>query len=123
MRRKKWSGSRPTVGRTQREVLRDVMLTAAKYEAWLTLKELARFTRYGEASISAQLRHLRKARYGGFMIAKRQRAAAMRGVIDEPGVIWEYRMAAPVVVRRRKAGARTARTSGQPARARQRGAR
>ncbi len=45
---------------TQRDVLRDVMLTAGKYGAWMTLRELARLTRYGETSISAQLRHLRK---------------------------------------------------------------
>ena len=42
---------------TQRDVLRDVMLTAGKYGAWMTLRELARLTRYGETSISAQLRH------------------------------------------------------------------
>jgi len=38
---------------TQRDVLRDVMLTAGKYGAWMTLRELARLTRYGETSISA----------------------------------------------------------------------
>jgi hypothetical protein len=50
---------------TQRDVLRDVMLTAGKYGAWMTLRELARLTRYGETSISAQLRHLRKTKCGG----------------------------------------------------------
>jgi len=30
---------------TQRDVLRDVMLTAGKYGAWMTLRELARLTR------------------------------------------------------------------------------
>src|SRR5258707_13832510 len=58
---------------TQRDVLRDVMLTAGKYGAWMTLRELARLTRYGETSISAQLRHLRKARCGGFVLEKRAR--------------------------------------------------
>ena len=35
---------------TQRDVLRDVMLTAGKYGAWMTLRELARLTRYGETT-------------------------------------------------------------------------
>ena len=110
MRKARWSGSRSRVAQTQREVLRDVMLTAAKYEAWLTLKELERFTRYGEASISAQLRHLRKVQYGGFVIAKRQRTTGSLGrCVDEAGVIWEYRMTAPVVARRRRNKARAAR--------------
>jgi hypothetical protein len=36
------------------------MLSAGACETWLTLVELSRVTHYGEASISAQLRHLRK---------------------------------------------------------------
>ena len=48
--------------RSQREVIRDVMLAAADCDTWLTLGELRALTRYGEASISAQLRHLRKTR-------------------------------------------------------------
>ena len=44
--------------RTQRETLCDVMLSAAQCDTWLTLQELALLTHYGEASISAQLRHL-----------------------------------------------------------------
>jgi hypothetical protein len=44
----------------QRDVLRDVMLSAAECVTWLTLEELARMTSYPPASISAQLRHLRK---------------------------------------------------------------
>src|SRR5258707_8199180 len=58
---------------TQRDVLRDVMLTAGKYCAWMTLREVARLTRYGETSISAQLRHLRKAKCGGYLLEKRVR--------------------------------------------------
>src|SRR6202011_4898132 len=46
--------------RSQREVIRDVMLAAADCDTWLTLGELRTLTHYGEASISAQLRHLRK---------------------------------------------------------------
>ena len=66
MGRKRGTGKAQKAVPTQREVLRDVMLSAGKYGAWMTLHELARLTRYGETSISAQLRHLRKARCGGF---------------------------------------------------------
>ena len=81
--------------RSQREIIRDVMLSAAECETWLTLGELRALTRYGEASISAQLRHLRKAENGGYDVVKRHR----EGVSPErPGTdgrgecVWEYRM-------------------------------
>src|SRR6266478_4330485 len=76
---------------TQRDVLRDVMLAAGKYGAWMTLRELARLTRYGETSISAQLRHLRKARCGGFILEKRVRKPEVVGSEEHFGV-WEYRL-------------------------------
>ena len=49
-----------TFAPSQREVLRDVLLSATECGSWLTLRELSQLTQYGEASISAQLRHLRK---------------------------------------------------------------
>jgi hypothetical protein len=76
---------------TQRDVLRDVMLTAGKYGAWMTLRELARLTRYGETSISAQLRHLRKAKCGGFVLEKRVRKPEVVSS-EEHFVVWEYRL-------------------------------
>jgi hypothetical protein len=81
--------------RSQREVIRDVMLSAAECETWLTLGELRALTRYGEASISAQLRHLRKAEYGGYEVSKRHRdgAAPERKSADARGeCVWEYRL-------------------------------
>ena len=81
--------------RSQREVVRDVMLSAANCETWLTLGELRALTRYGEASISAQLRHLRKAENGGYEIAKRQRegAGSLRpGAAGRAECVWEYRI-------------------------------
>src|SRR6266403_2850474 len=51
-------------GRTQRETLLTVLRLAAGYEQWVTLQELAGKTKFPPASISAQLRHLRKALYG-----------------------------------------------------------
>jgi len=81
--------------RSQREIIRDVMISAADCETWLTLGELRALTRYGEASISAQLRHLRKTENGGYDVVKRHR----EGVSPErPGTdgrgecVWEYRI-------------------------------
>ena len=58
---------------------------------WLTLSEVRRniednFGKHDpEASISAQLRHLRKERFGGHMIEKRHRGPAKNG-------LYEYRL-------------------------------
>ena len=81
--------------RSQREIIRDVMLAAAECDTWLTLGELRALTRYGEASISAQLRHLRKFENGGYDVAKRHRegAAVARSGGDARGeCVWEYRI-------------------------------
>lgn len=84
--------ARPRSLRRQRDVLCDVMLSAGACETWLTLVELSRLTHFGEASISAQLRHLRKPEYGGFAVEKRTRenSVAISGV--EHGPVWEYRL-------------------------------
>lgn len=79
--------------RSQREIIRDVMLSAADCETWLTLGELRAITGYGEASISAQLRHLRKTENGGYSIEKRHRdgAGTVRTTVDGRGeCFWEY---------------------------------
>lgn len=81
--------------RTQLAVIRDVMLSAAGAgrtfgpgtSGWYTLRELAQLTGYGEASISAQLRHLRKRQFGGYVVEKQRR----RGEGLRAG-IWEYRV-------------------------------
>lgn len=76
--------------RRQREVIRDVMLSAGQCATWLTLEELARLTHYPPASISAQLRHLRKPRFGAFAVVKRSRKVTpwIRG--EGFGTLWEY---------------------------------
>jgi hypothetical protein len=91
MGRKRGADKPRTALPTQREVLRDVMLAAGKYGAWMTLGELGRLTRYGETSISAQLRHLRKARCGGYVLEKRVREAEVVSG-EEHFVVWEYRL-------------------------------
>jgi hypothetical protein len=106
MRRKRQATSeKEKPQRKQREVLRDVMLSAGQCGTWLTLQELALLTSYGEASISAQLRHLRKAAFGGFVVEKRRRESAEVARIFA-GAVWEYRMSYAVreVARRRPRG-------------------
>lgn len=74
-------------GGTQRETLLTVLRLAARYETWVTLAELAAKTKFPPASISAQLRHLRKAKYGGWMVEKRRREW------EREELVWEYRLA------------------------------
>jgi hypothetical protein len=78
--------------RRQRDVLCDVMLSASQCDTWLTLDELAKLTQYPPASISAQLRHLRKPQFGGYAVEKKPRklANALRG--EDFGTIWEYQL-------------------------------
>jgi hypothetical protein len=89
--------------RSQREIIRDVMVSAADCGTWLTLGELRALTRYGEASISAQLRHLRRAENGGYEITKRHREGASP---ERPGTdgrgdcVWEYRLTRGVCTER-----------------------
>jgi hypothetical protein len=72
--------------RPQREILLEVLRIAAQYETWVTLAELADKTRFPPASISAQLRHLRKAEYGAWRVERRRR----EWVTGE--LVWEYRL-------------------------------
>ena len=83
--------ARPRCSRRQRDVLCDVMLSAGQCETWLTLHELGRLTGYGEASVSAQLRHLRKPEFGSYEVDKRQRGVGST-VRGESGPLWEYRL-------------------------------
>lgn len=93
----------------QRDIVRDVMLSANECETWLTLDELARITRFPPASISAQLRHLRRPQHGGFRLRKRCRSLVEPAIssVDERfargGPLWEYRIG-----RARKEGQRRA---------------
>jgi len=68
--------------RKQHEVIKDYMLLVG---GWRTLGEIEAATRYPQASISAQLRHLRKPAFGSWIVEKRRRG---------PGT-WEYRIQQP----------------------------
>ena len=64
----------------QHEVIRNWML---KHHLWKTLAEIEEATGYPQASISAQLRHLRKPQFGSYIVEKRRRSI---------GGTWEYRV-------------------------------
>lgn len=55
---------------------------------WRTLREIAQITGDPEASISAQLRHLRKPRFGRYVLTKRHRG-------DPAAGLYEYRLEFP----------------------------
>jgi len=77
---------------TQLEVLRGVLALAAQYDSWMTLAELARKTNFPEASISAQLRHMRKAEHGGYRVEKRRRPWEEALKTNTTERVWEYRV-------------------------------
>lgn len=53
--------------------------------AWRTLSEIAERLSFPEASVSAQLRNLRKPRFGGFLVERRIRGERSYG-------LYEYRL-------------------------------
>ena len=75
--------------RTQIEVIRDLMLRASDAETWLTLAEIARATKFGEASISAQLRRLRAESH---LLRKRRRQGAYQQIAGIRRMVIEYRL-------------------------------
>jgi hypothetical protein len=56
---------------------------------WLTLSEISARTGDPQASISAQLRHLRKDRFGSYIVNKRPRGNRYKG-------LFEYQLLKPV---------------------------
>jgi hypothetical protein len=87
---------------TQLAAIRELMTRARARGSWLTLAEIAEATEFAEPSISAQLRHLRKAHHGGYHVEKRRRqavrgTATMRKIPDarRGPMIWEYRVLPP----------------------------
>jgi len=75
----------------QLDVVREFMLEMSqnpsqnpREEVWLTLQAIANVTGFPQASVSADLRHLRKAVNGGYKVEKRRRG--------DRGGLWEYRV-------------------------------
>ena len=69
--------------RLKGQILR--VFNAVKFGGWFTLDELHQITNDPHASISAQLRHLRKEKFGAYNIEKRPRG-------DRSNGLWEYRL-------------------------------
>jgi hypothetical protein len=65
----------------QNEAIRELMLDGK----WRTLRDIAETTGYPEASVSAQLRHLRKERFGSYRVDKRRVSNTAVG-------LWEYQV-------------------------------
>ena len=61
------------------------VFTAMKNGKWYTLDQINKKTKDPHASISAQLRHLRKAKFGSHTIDKRPKGNRLMG-------LWEYRL-------------------------------
>lgn len=80
--------------RTQRERLLEVLRIAAQYDTWMTLEELANKTQFPPASISAQLRHLRKPAHGGWVVEKQRRQWEESLRENRRERVWEYRLKA-----------------------------
>lgn len=49
---------------------------------WRTLQEIENITKDPQASISADLRHLRKSRFGAYIINKRRRGERKNGLFE-----------------------------------------
>lgn len=74
--------------RSQQDIVRDAMFSAAECDTWYTLGELRELTGFPEASISAHMRALRGL---GCTLEKRHRAGhEPRG--DSYIFQWEYRL-------------------------------
>jgi hypothetical protein len=62
----------------------NLMLAMSKEDKWVTLEDIEMVLDYPQASISAQLRHLRKARFGGYQVLKRRVFGHWEYQIREP---------------------------------------
>lgn len=70
-------------GRLRKQLIRIIhLMLDAK---WRTLTQICNITADPQASISAQLRHLRKKRFGSHQINKRR-------VVGSSTVLWEYQL-------------------------------
>ena len=70
----------------QHAMIRSFMLNASSRGIWKSLGEIEEALKYPQASISAQLRHLRKKRFGSYRVLKKRR--------DDKGQ-WEYLVLRP----------------------------
>ena len=67
----------------QMDTIREFMLS--HWPKWFSLAEIEKALDYPQASISAQLRHLRKPKFGSYNVEKQRRSNGT----------WEYRVGRP----------------------------
>lgn len=60
----------------------ELIFNLVRDEKWRTLREIAQATGAPEASVSAQLRHLRKRCFGGHTVNKRHRGEPANGLYE-----------------------------------------
>jgi predicted transcriptional regulator len=60
----------------------DGIFNLMRDKKWRTLQEIELSTGYPQASISAQLRHLRKKRFGGHIVNKQSRGERITGLFE-----------------------------------------
>jgi hypothetical protein len=77
--------------RKQHNAVKNLMLDGK----WRTLREISQALDYPESSISAQLRHLRKVRFGCYTVLKQRRY--LMG--ERSAGTWEYKVLEPKVAR------------------------
>lgn len=75
---------------SQMDTIKQYMLSCGS-DDYKTLPEIELATHYPQASISAQLRHLLKPQFGGYVVEKRRRNIA------SGGGTWEYRVCKPII--------------------------
>ena len=68
--------------------VKEVLVKAAAIKYWMTLREISVLTKFGEASVSARIRDLRKNQFGGYAVQRRRRGDPTKG-------LWEYLLANP----------------------------
>jgi len=70
--------------------IRDIFLLM-KDSTWRTLGEIEDATGHGQSSISAQLRHLRKARHGSHVVNRRARGDRANGLYEYQLIVNDHR--------------------------------
>lgn len=63
---------------TQLDRIKEFMLLSG----WKSLREIADLLKYSESSVSAQLRHLRKPRFGSYVVSRRRRGDRKSGLFE-----------------------------------------
>lgn len=64
----------------QMQTVKEIMLHNSEFGVWMTLSELAGWADAPESSVSARIRDMRKARFGGYIVERRRRGDPKDGI-------------------------------------------